>query len=421
MGLAAGAALVLSGCGKDGTGNGNGADTSATNLGYTRYAGAVDYASVTGPHDKGYVAPGQGLRQLVPVGDCVLGEGTYANGYQYVNVNWTGSADCTKLSITPRPAAGSGEDDVPYSMRHGWFGGGLPGTVVVPWDDGSLIGVGGTLTRQSPDGVRTRLATLPLTFNTHPEQETADDATIGAAVRVGDRLLIAGGQYTDRVESPYVFASDDGGRSVRRVPLPPVGGLRPAIPIGAMAVKDRQVTAFGAAATNAYDFKPTGTVPFWHSADGGSHWTSGEIAGTPPGTRISSVLYASGHWFAVGGHGKAGTFYDYLPLVYTSLDGTHWTPLDTSAMGTGSIEAATVDAAGHPVLVGSAPRPKPRPDTRTVECSWVWVGNGTISGWQRGGLGCGEDPPTAAVTLKDGRVMIAGNRDLWLSRPVGRG
>jgi hypothetical protein len=95
--------------------------------------------------------------------------------------------------------------------------------------------------------------------------------------------------------------------------------------------------------------------------------------------------------------------------------------MDTSAMGNGEITAATVDSAGHPVLVGSAPRPKSKPNTRTVLCGSVWVGNGTTTDWKRGGLGCSEDPPRTAITLADGRVLIAGNRDLWLSRRPGRG
>lgn len=415
-GLAVGVALALGGCGTvDARQDGEGT-TSAARLGFTEYAGAVEYPSVTAPGYRGYAAPGQGLRQLVRLGDCVLGEGTYANGYRYVNVNWTGSDGCTKLSLTPKPRAGDGESDKPYSMRTGWPGGGLPGDVVVPWGGGSLIGVGAGLTRLAPDGTRVPLAKLPLTFNDHAEQETADDATVNAAVKTGSRLLIGGGQYVDRVETPYVFASDDAGATVHRVPLPPVGGRQPSTPVGAFGVHGEEVVAFGAAATNAFDFHASGTIPFWHSADGGAHWTSGEITGTPPGTQVRSVLYASGRWFAVGGHGKAGRFHSFLPLVLTSRDGAHWRRPDTSAMGTGEVTAATVDSAGRPVLVGSTAQPKARPDTRTVYCAYVWVGDGRAAGWKRGALGCGEDPPTAAVTLADGRVLIAGNRDLWLSR-----
>ncbi|WP_328447838.1 hypothetical protein [Amycolatopsis sp. NBC_00438] len=34
--------------------------------------------------------------------------------------------------------------------------------------------------------------------------------------------------------------------------------------------------------------------------------------------------------------------------------------------------------------------------------------------WQRGDLGCSGSPVTAAATLADGRVLLAGNRDLWV-------
>src|SRR3954452_12152347 len=264
--LVAGAVLVLVGCGQIRAGDTGTDDASAADLGFKKYAGAVDYPAVTGPHDPGYVAPGEGLRQLVPLGDCALGEGTFANGYHYVNVNWTGNGSCTHLAITPKPVA-DGESDVPYSMRSGWLGGGLPGDVVVAWGDGSLIGVGATLTRRTPDGEQVRLATLPLTFNAHPEQEGADDASVNSAVKAGSHLLIGGGQTVGRVVSPYVFVSDDAGRTVRRVSLPTIDGGQPATAVGDFGVNGKEVVAFGAAATNAYDFHSSGTIPFWHSAD----------------------------------------------------------------------------------------------------------------------------------------------------------
>lgn len=406
-GLAAGAALALGGCGTAHAG-----DTSATKLGFVRHAGAVEYASAPDSQG-GYVAPGEGLRQLVPVGKCALGEGTYANGYAYVNVNWTGSADCTKFTITPRPGT-ENESDTPYSMRSGWGGGGLRGEVVVPWGDGSLIGVGGYLTRQTADGYQQKLATLPLTFNDHPEHETADDASVNAAVKVGSRLLIGGGRTVGMVTSPYLFSSDDGGATVNYVPLPPVAGAQPRTAVGRFAVNGTEVVAFGRTASNAYDFHTdNGTIAFWHSADGGVTWTSGQVTGTPPGTEVHALLYTSGRWFAVGGYAAKGAVYDSLPLVLTSEDGTHWSRADTTAMGEGEINTATVDAAGHPVLVGSAAQHKSDPNTRTSYCSAVWLGDGSPTGWTRGGLGCGEDSPTTAVTLTDGRVLIAGNRDLW--------
>ncbi|NUS12029.1 MAG: hypothetical protein HOY69_11610 [Streptomyces sp.] len=411
-GLAGCAALLLTGCGRA-AGSG---DTSATKLGFTRHAGAVQYAAEGYGKNPAYVAPGQGLRQLVPFGDCALGVGTYANGYRYANVNWVGSGDCTTFSISPRPDAVK-EDDKPYSMRTGWLGGGLQADVAVPWSDGSLIGISSRLTRMAPDGLQTPLAQLPLTFNLHPEHETDDDASVDAAVRVGTRLLIGGGEYVDKVESPYVFASDDAGRTVHRVQLPTVDGLQPRTPVAGFAVHGTRVVAFGAGATNVYDFHTaSGTLPFWSSTDGGTHWTAGRITATPPGTQVHQVLYASGQWYAVGGYARTGDVFDSLPFVLTSRDGVDWTRVDGPAMGTGVIGTATVDGSGRPVLVGSAPRPTADRHSPAVYCAALWLGDGTstATAWKRGGLGCG-DTPTTAVTLGNGRVLIAGNRDLWVS------
>ncbi|WP_159011798.1 hypothetical protein [Streptomyces sp. NRRL F-5123] len=412
-GLAACAPLALAGCG---TAHGaGGGDTSATKFGFTRYANAVEYASVEYPGSEPYVAPGEGLRQLVPLGDCALGIGTYNNGYHYANVNWTGSKGCTSFAITPRPAADK-EDDKPYSMRTGWTGGGLAADVVVPWTGGALLGVGGHLTLRAPGGKQTTLAELPLTFRLRPEEETSDDASVNTAVKVGDRLLIGGGEYVHQVETPYVLASDDAGRTVRRVPLPTVDGLQPPTPVGGFAVNGTQVVAVALKASNAYDYHtPDGTLPFWYSADSGTHWTAGRVTGTPAGTVVTNVLHASGRWYAVGGYAAPGGVSATLPLVLTSTDGRHWSRADTAAMGSGEVVAATVDGNGHPVLVGSAHQPKPKPEARSVACGSVWIGDGTAdtAKWRRGGLGCSENPPTTVVTLAGGRILIAGNADLW--------
>lgn len=411
-GLAACAVLAVAGCGTE---RGDGGDASATKLGFTRYAKAVEYAAQDYGSEKAYVAPGEGLRQLVPLGDCALGIGTYANGYQYVNVNWRASDDCTSFGIIPRPGTAK-EDDKPYSMRSGWVGGGLRGEVAVPWTGGALLGIGGYITRQDPDGTRTRLAALPLTFRTHPEQETSDDATVNAAVRVGDRLLIGGGQYVSKVQTPYVLASDDGGATVRRMPLPPVAGAQPSTPVGDLAVHGTQVVAVGREASNAYDYHAdNGTLPFWYSADSGTRWTAGQVTGTPPGTQISNVLYSTGRWYAVGGRAAKGDVYDSLPFVLSSVDGLHWSRVDSAEMGSGRIVTATVDGSGRLVLVGTTVQHTSDPDTRPVYCASLWLGDGTpdTAKWRRGGLGCSENPPTTAVTLAGGRVLIAGNADLW--------
>lgn len=90
-------------------------------------------------------------------------------------------------------------------------------------------------------------------------------------------------------------------------------------------------------------------------------------------------------------------------------------------MGSGEIVATTVDGAGRPVLVGTVAHKKAKPESATVRCGALWVGDGTASTgkWKRGGLGCGEDWPITAITLTDGRVLVAGNRDLWTSAVPG--
>ncbi|MEU9098606.1 hypothetical protein [Streptomyces sp. NPDC048361] len=42
------------------------------------------------------------------------------------------------------------------------------------------------------------------------------------------------------------------------------------------------------------------------------------------------------------------------------------------------------------------------------------MGDGTVTGWRRGELGCQDQPPGAVTTLADGTVVIAGNTDLWV-------
>ena len=426
-GLVTVTAATATGCGTDRGAGPHG----AARLGFTVHRNAVDYPAAPYPGGRPYAAPGEGLRVLVPLGDCVLGVGTYANGYGYVPVNWTADASCSHLALDPAPRSGGnggngegdgttagGGADVPDSMRTGWAGGGLPGDAVVPWTGGSLLGIGGSVVRQDPDGLRTPLAALHLPARTRPQDETADDAAVTTAVKAGPRLLIGGGQYTDRVESPFLFVSDDDGATVRRRPLPPAvpGRALPATPLGRLAVDGRDVVGFGLAATNGYDFTSAGTLPYWFSADDGAHWTGSQLTGMPPGSTIAGVLHAAGRWFAYGGYARPGAFHDALPLLLTSTDGRHWTRTDTTAMGGGAIVTGTVGGAGYPVLVGADPVTDSPPGTRRTSCAAVWVGDGSAAGWRRGDLGCGENPPTAAATLRDGRVLLAGDRDLWISR-----
>ncbi|MEU4557476.1 hypothetical protein AB0F72_03755 [Actinoplanes sp. NPDC023936] len=53
------------------------------------------------------------------------------------------------------------------------------------------------------------------------------------------------------------------------------------------------------------------------------------------------------------------------------------------------------------------------PDQRPEYCGVVWIGDDNPP-FKRVELGCGDSPPQAVTTLRDGRVLIAGNRNLWL-------
>ena len=102
--------------------------------------------------------------------------------------------------------------------------------------------------------------------------------------------------------------------------------------------------------------------------------------------------------------------------MLTSTDGDSWKRTDGPGMGQGDLTAATVDASGQPVLVGSQRMPTPV-NTDPSYCGAVWVGDAGGADWHRGALGCDAAPPTAAATPADGQVLVAGNRDLWLGRP----
>jgi hypothetical protein len=400
---------ALAGCGTDRPPGAGG--PSASKLGFTRYRNAVQWPAVDD-----YVPAGMGLRVLAPLGSCALGIGTYRNGYRDVTANWTGNASCTRLSINPAP--GSGSDDRPEgppSQTGGWTGGGVPGVAAVPWPDGSLLVVGTSVIRRDTQGNYQDLADLKLPQPVGSEgAETADQGQADDAIRVGNRLLISGGEYLNQVESPFLMASDDAGRTVRRVPLPTANGGQPRSPMGPMAADGNQVVAAGAAATNAFDDAPTGSVPIWHSADGGSHWTVTTLDGVPAGTRFNGVLHAGGTWFAVGGY-HAGAKRTDMPLMFTSRDGVHWTRTDTKAMGSGAIMAATLDAGGRPVLLGRLTVPSNAHKKLVTFCGMVWLGSGAATGWQRGELDCDDAPGQALLTLSTGRVLIAGNRTLWIS------
>ena len=392
---------------------GVGAGVPAAALGFSRYPDAVQWPSVSD-----YVPPGEGLQQLLPAGSCVLGIGTYRNGYRSVGANWKSSPGCTRLTLSPAPGSGdlASGGDGPPAESGGWNGGGVYGQAVVRWTDGSLIAVTGDVDRVYPDGRAEQLADLGLPVPANPNSESEDQGEVSTAIRIGDRLLIGGGEMLSEVYHPVLWASDDAGATVSRVALPVPSGPDAHAGIAALAADGRTVVAVGAGASNAYTNAPEGQLAIWYSTDAGSHWTVHSVDGLPAGSTMTGVVRLRGGWLAYGSISHYGS--PDRPLVLTSTDGSSWKRTDGPGMGLGDLVAATVDASGRPVLVGSRTIPAQKPDTSPTYCGAVWVGDSSAADWRRGVLSCDATPPTAVATLSDGRVLIAGNRDLWLGRPT---
>jgi hypothetical protein len=357
--------------------------------GFTVLREAVEFPSVSD-----WVTPGQGLRQLVPLGDCVLGVGTYANGQRNVGANWTGNPGCTELSLDPPARDGQVADGPPD--RDGWTGGGLSG-VVLPWDDGTLIGATSGLAMRTGDGAVTPLATIPFD-STGRSPEAVSDPKATAITRSGDRILVVGNGSGPAT----VYISDDAGATVRGIELPqPPGGTHDQPHLIAAAGADVVATGYGG------DWLTT-----WHSTDGGGTWRAARLPTGQDQWLVNVVLKVGTTWHAIG------TVNDPkgpdAPLWLSSEDGDTWTPRDTTAMGEGGVVAATVDREGALALVGVRDQVgRYSPDARETYCGVVWTG-AAGGPYERGELDCNEFPPSAAATLADGRVLIAGNRDLWV-------
>lgn len=422
--VAAALALSLAGCGTQVAGaptssgpasasaSASGSPAPAAVLGLTRYPNAVQWPSVSD-----YLAPGEGLQQLLADGSCVLGIGTYRNGYRDVGVNWKSGPGCTRLTLSPAPGSGdpAAGGDGPPAETGGWNGGGVYGQAVVRWTDGSLIAVNDDVDRDYPNGKAKRLADLGLPVPANPNSESEDQGAVSTAIRVGDRLLIGGWELLSGVDHPVLWTSDDVGATVRRVPLPP--GPAGHTGVGALAADGATVVAVADGSSNAYTNAPQGQLVTWSSTDAGSHWTEHTVDGLPAGSNITGVIRLKDGWLAYG----SIVHYDDpdRPLVLTSADGSSWKRSDGPGMGLGDLAAATVDASGRPVLVGHQTVPARQANTSPSYCGAVWLGDASGADWRRGALGCDAAPPTAVATLPDGRLLIAGNRTLWLGRPTG--
>ncbi|MEV4058353.1 hypothetical protein AB0J55_44710 [Amycolatopsis sp. NPDC049688] len=356
------------------------ADGPKSALGFEAHAGAVQF-----PSDSDWVPDNVGLKALVPVNGCVLGLGTFANGYRDVTANWTGDAGCTTLRFSPSPGRGG---PGPEAAGNGWRGGGLPGVAAVPGPDGSVLGVHAKFARRDADGTVTELG------------ELRGQRDPRALARSGGTLVATGTAFLDgRTTRPVAWLSDDEGKTERTVVMPVAAGAEGADGPWSVVAAGPELLAAGF--SNPH-------LQIWASHDGGGSWTVSELPTPPDQTLVSGILPVGGQWLL---YGEVSDGRSQKPFVRLGKPGA-WSTVEVP--GPGAVVGGTLDAHGHPVLAVRNREPF-RDKQNTRYCSAVLAREGQA--WQRGELGCGESPVRAATTLADGRVLIAGNRDLWL-RPA---
>lgn len=368
--------LLLAACGQPAASTA--ADGPKSALGFTAHAGAVQF-----PADGDWIPTNDGLNALVPVNGCVLGIGHYANGYRNVTANWTGNEDCTTLGIDPAPGGGGGPEG-----SNGWRGGGLPAVAAVPGPAGSVVGVNAKFARRDADGTIAGLAELR--GQRSPE----------ALARSGGNLVAVGTAFLDGTTTrPVAWVSDDEGKTERTVVMPLAPGVDGANGPHTVAANGPELLAAGYSNPR---------LQIWASHDGGGSWTVSELATPKDETLVYGILPVAGQWLL---YGETTDGWHQTPFVVTGKPGA-WSTVD--APGPGGVMTGALDAHGNPVLATRTFEPVAA-DARPRSCSAVLVRDGQR--WQRGDLGCAESPVRAAATLADGRVLLAGNRDLWLRPP----
>ncbi|WP_285667083.1 WD40/YVTN/BNR-like repeat-containing protein [Actinorhabdospora filicis] len=342
-----------------------------------KHPGAVDFP---GAHD--YVPPSKGIQKLFPYGPCVLGFGLYSTGYTRVGAMWTGGTGCESLTLAERPA--NPPHDGPKPIELGTpFGARRD---VVDLGDGALLGIGETsLDRRAADGTVTVLGEG---VEIYPGKGDAEGSTgFSDLFAEGDLVLIAG-----RVDwRGRLWRSTDGGRTLAEVTVP--GDTSPNLHI--IRAGGRLVAVDPWAATALV------------STDDGATWTPEAVTGVPPNGYNRSpfiVLEREGGFLAVASRGSEDGG-EQAPVVFTSEDGLNWSDTGAAMEGEGSVLDATLDADGRLVIVGNTGSAK-------EQCGVVWAE--TFQGWRRGDLGCQAYPARVVTTLADGRVLIAGNTDLWI-------
>ncbi|GAA4921886.1 hypothetical protein [Actinoplanes utahensis] len=412
--LAAGAVLLAS-CVRTAPGGGPSAgpephrglgDVPAADLGFVQHPDAVQWASASD-----WIPPGDGVRALLPVGDCALGLGTYQNGHRAVTANWTGPATCDRLDLDPAPDGSTRAGDGPPDVSSGWPGGGIGADAAVLERDGSILAADSSgLIRYRPGGQVERLARDDFAEPGFEGQGTRSSIRQLAVTGRGTVVLDAG-RSNPGSTAPVLLISRDGGRTLSPVNLPgPAAGMEAQPVIGVLAAAGETIVAIGSGPRRAAT---------WRSTDSGRTWQVSAVEDLPQHLLLTRLVRAGDRWLAFGGVDHESGAQDDT-VVLTSTDGLRWDRGVTTGMGVGRIRDVTVTPGGTIVAVASIDdATRPAVDQRPEYCGVVWVGDGGKP-WRRGELGCGDSPPQAVTTLRDGRVLIAGNRDLWL-RPAAVG
>ncbi|GGJ75093.1 hypothetical protein GCM10010123_01340 [Pilimelia anulata] len=376
-------------------------------LGFVRYPNAVGWPAVGD-----WVPQGRGLTLLLPVGGCARGIGGYQNGYREVNANWVGDGSCTRLRLDPAPTGGPGGiPDGPPGSSGGWRGGGIAADAAVVGPDGAILAATGSgLRRHRPDGTSEELARADLSPDGRSTVRGLVTFDRGNRVLIGTSTVVAGQR------GPVVLSSDDGGRTLTRRVLPVPSGFAERGLIFRLAAHGNEVVAFG---WGTGETPAQRRIPVWRSGDAGRTWSASLVRDLPAHLMINGLAHTGTRWVAVGAADNTHADRQDTTHVLTSTDGLSWTPAAAAVPGVGAADSVTVDRAGGLVITGVVDDAEPTaPGERTTYCGVVWTGDG-VGPWQRGELGCGDAPPRATATLADGRVLIAGNRDLWL-RPATR-
>jgi len=375
--------LLLTACGQQAAPESSGGGPQSA-LGFTVHAGAVQFPSDTSD----WVPENVGLLALVPANGCVTGLGTFANGARNVAANWVGTENCTKLLLQPTPSSSGGSPVVDGPDPALPSGNALPSNGAVGWTDGSVIAAGTHFRRRGTDGITTLGALEGYRKST-------------AMVRTGDRLVAVGTGYPakDKIR-PMVWLSDDAGASSRWAELPQPAEEDPVDGPHTLAADGDNLLAANYSGRQ---------VKLWSSTDRGKTWTFSKTPDLPPDTTINGIQRVGGEWMLFGR--AQGARQPNVPVVLRGDPAKAWRLDDRDRLGDGGITAGTVDKAGKAILLGE----KSETDTdgkRTRYCATVLVQDGP--GWDRGELGCIASPPRTITTLEDGRVLIAGNQDLWL-------